>query len=150
PAAFFDHQFWLTSLCSVFRRMLHWKQVLFATCSCGASLHCANVDQFSVQVLNLLGEQTDSNSALLSVVERWNLARFLGALSQFGLQGKPLKKASRQTENVDQLLVTVGAPLIADQSACFELLDRLRAPQASVKNVPLLSEVFPHLLVMLR
>ncbi|WP_420978707.1 hypothetical protein [Burkholderia gladioli] len=87
---------------------------------------------------------------MLSVVERWNLARFLGALSQFGLQGKPLKKASRQTENVDQLLVTVGAPLIADQSACFELLDRLRAPQASVKNVPLLSEVFPHLLVMLR
>ncbi|WP_155681494.1 hypothetical protein [Burkholderia stagnalis] len=130
--------------------MLHWKQVRFATCSCGASLHCANVDRFSVEVLNLLGEQPDSNSALLSVAERWNLARFLGALSQFGLQGKPLKKASRQTENVDQLLVTVGASLIADQSACFELLDRLRAPQASVKNVPLLSEVFPNLLVMLR
>lgn len=150
PAACFDHQCWLTSECSVCRRMLHWKQVRFATCSCGASLHCANVDPFSVEVLNLLGEQTDSNSALLSVVERWNLARFLGALSQFGLQGKPLKKASRQTENVDQLLVTVGAPLIADQSACFELLDRLRAPQASVKNVPLLSEIFPNLLVILR
>lgn len=150
PAACFAHQCWLTSACSVCRRMLHWKQVRFVTCSCGASLHCANVDQFSVEVLDLLGEQPDSNSALLSVAERWNLARFLGALSQFGLQGKPLKKASRQTENVGQLLVTVGAPLIADQSACFELLDRLRAPRASVKNVPLLSEVFPNLLVILR
>ncbi|WP_156954265.1 hypothetical protein [Paraburkholderia acidipaludis] len=82
--------------------------------------------------------------------ERWQLARFLGALSEYGLRGKPLKKASRQKDNVEQTLVTTGASLIADQSACLELLDRLRVPQAAANNVPLLSEVFPQLLTMLR
>ncbi|WP_144156030.1 hypothetical protein [Paraburkholderia sp. BCC1885] len=110
----------------------------------------ALVDRFSADVLKLLAEQTTSNGGLPSVLERWNLARFLGALSQFGLHGKPLKKASRQKENIEQLVVTTGAPLMADRLACFELLDRLRAPAASSNNVPLLSEVFPHLLVMLR
>ncbi|RQR60745.1 hypothetical protein DIE18_13610 [Burkholderia sp. Bp9125] len=40
--------------------------------------------------------------------------------------------------------------MVGNQSACFELLDRLRTPQTSVQNVPLLSEAFPQLLVMLR
>ncbi|HEF4840745.1 TPA: hypothetical protein SAO52_005555 [Burkholderia vietnamiensis] len=129
---------------------MRWKQVRFAICACGAPLQEAAVEKFSAEVLKLIGEQVASSSALLSVDERWSLARFLGALSQFGLHGKPLKKATRQTENIERLLVTAGASLIADQSVCFELLDRLRAPQASVSNVPLLSEVFPNLLTMLR
>ncbi|WP_157638864.1 hypothetical protein [Burkholderia ubonensis] len=87
---------------------------------------------------------------MLTVGERWNLARFLGALSRFGLRDKPLKRASRQTEDSEQILVTAGASLIMDQSACCELLDRLRAPPAGANNVPLLSEAFPHLLTMLR
>ncbi len=150
PAACLAHRCWLTSVCAACRRTLRWKQVRFANCACGAPLQEATVDKFSDEVLKLIGEQIASSTAFLSVGERWNLARFLGALSQFGLQGKPLKRASRRTENVEQLLVTAGASLIADQSACFELLDRLRAPQAGVNNLPLLSDVFPRLLTMLR
>ncbi|KVO85084.1 hypothetical protein WJ80_13460 [Burkholderia ubonensis] len=105
---------------------------------------------FSADVLQLFGDHTDANVDLLSVSDRWNLARFLGALSTFGLHGKPLKKASRQSENVEQIVVTTGASLVGNQSACFELLNRLRAPQTSAQNVPLLSEAFPQLLVMLR
>ncbi|MGF6965750.1 hypothetical protein OKW43_002778 [Paraburkholderia sp. WC7.3g] len=149
-AACFVHQCWLTSDCCACRRTLRWNQARFATCTCGAALQDVRVDTFSDDVLGLIDGRIDSTAGRLSVGERWNLARFLGALSLFGLQGKPLKKASRQTENTDQLLVTVGASLIADQSACFELLDRLRAPQAGANNVPLLSEVFPHLLSMVR
>ncbi|MFM0658601.1 TniQ family protein [Paraburkholderia sediminicola] len=149
-AACFIHRCWLTSVCSACQRTLRWNQTRFVTCTCGAALQDVRVDTFSTDVLKLVDGQIDSNAGRLSVGERWNLARFLGALSRFGLQGKPLKKASRQTENTDQLLVTVGASLIADQSACFELLDRLRAPQAGANNVPLLSEVFPRLLTMVR
>ncbi len=150
PAACLVHRCWLTSACNACQRTLRWKHVRFFTCTCGASLRDALVDRFSADVLKLLAEQATSNGGLPSVLERWNLARFLGALSQFGLHGKPLKKASRQKENIEQLVVTCGASLMADQLACFELLDRLRAPVASANNVPLLSEAFPHLLVMLR
>lgn len=150
PAACLVHNCWLTSVCSVCRRTLRWKQVRFAICSCGAPLQEAAVEEFSADVLKLISDRVASSFALLSVEGRWNLACFVGALSQFGLHGKPLKKATRQTENVEQLLVTAGASLIADRVACFELLDRLRAPQMSVNNVPLLSEVFPNLLTMLR
>ncbi|ACA89199.1 hypothetical protein Bcenmc03_0018 [Burkholderia orbicola MC0-3] len=150
PAACLTHRCWLTSVCAACRRTLRWKQVRFAICTCGAPLREAAVDKFSAEVLKLIGEQITSSAASLSVGERWNLARFLGALSQFGLQGKPLKRASRRKENIEQLLVTAGASLIVDRSASFELLDRLRAPQADMNNVPLFSEVFPHLLTMLR
>lgn len=149
-AACLVHQCWLTSECSGCRRTLRWNQARFATCTCGAALQDVCVDTFSADVVTLIHRQIGWGDCRLSVEERWNVARFLGALAQFGLQGKPLKKASRQTENTDQLLVTVGASLTADQSTCFELLDRLRAPQAGVNNVPLLSEVFPRLLTMVR
>ena len=149
-AACLIHQCWLTSVCSACGRTLRWNQARFAACTCGSPLQDVWVDTFSDDVLRLIDGRIDSTAGCLSVGERWSLARFLGALSLFGLQGKPLKKASRQTENTDQLLVTVGASLIADQSACFELLDRLRAPQAGANNVPLLSEVFPRLLTMVR
>ncbi|MFW6855070.1 hypothetical protein ACODYM_27655 [Burkholderia gladioli] len=119
-------------------------------CSCGALLRDIAVDAFSSELLELVSSVTGSNAVALSVEQRWQLARFLGALSQYGLRGKPLKKASRQKDNVEQTLVTTGASLIADQSACLELLDRLRVPQAAVNNVPLLSEVFPQLLTILR
>ena len=149
-AACLVHQCWLASACSTCRRTSRWKRVRFSTCTCGASLQETVADRLSAEVLKLVGGQTDSNAGLLSVDDRWGLASFLGALAEFGLQGKPLKKASRQTENVEQLLLTTGAPLITDQCACFELLDRLRAPPVGVKNVPLLSEAFPQLLTMLR
>ncbi|MGB8421608.1 hypothetical protein [Paraburkholderia sp.] len=149
-AACFEHRCWLASSCNGCHRMLRWKHVRFASCTCSAPLQEASAKPFSTEMQQLIADRPDSNAGTLAVGERWSLARFLGALAQFGLQGKPLKKATRQTENVEQLLVTAGASLIADQSACFELLDRLRSPQAGVNNVPLLSQVFPRLLTMLR
>ncbi|PRX34386.1 hypothetical protein B0G75_102418 [Paraburkholderia sp. BL18I3N2] len=150
PAACFEHRCWLTSSCNGCHRILRWKRIRFANCTCAAPLQDAPATIFSTELQRLIADRADSNAGTLSVGERWNLARFLGALAQFGLQGKPLKKATRQTENVEQLLVTAGASLIADQSACFDLLDRLRSPQAGENNVPLLSQVFPRLLTMLR
>jgi hypothetical protein len=150
PAACFKHRCWLSSSCNGCHRMLRWKHVRFAECTCGAPLQDARVRTFSTELQQLIADRSDSNIETLTVGERWSLARLLGALAQYGLQGKPLKKATRRTEDIEQLLVTAGASLIADQSACFELLDRLRAPQTGVNNVPLLSQVFPHLLTIVR
>ncbi|MCX4164584.1 MULTISPECIES: hypothetical protein [Paraburkholderia] len=150
PAACLKHCCWLTAACGDCQRMLRWKHVRFANCVCGARLQDVDACPFSAELQQLVGDRQDSDTGGLSVGECWRLARFLGALSQFGLCGKPLKKASRQAENIEQLMVTAGASLIVDQAACFDLLDRLRAPPVGVSNVPLLSEVFPHLLTMLR
>ncbi|WP_186022447.1 hypothetical protein [Burkholderia gladioli] len=98
----------------------------------------------------MLNDQFEIDSSLLSASDRWSLARFLGALSMFGLRGKPLKKASRQSENIERIVVTAGAQLMGSRCDCFELLNRLRAPRTEGQNVPLLSEAFPQLLVMLR
>ena len=146
----FVHKCWLTSQCTMCRRTLRWKHVRFETCSCGASLQSAEVDAFSNDVLRLLNDQFEIGADLLSASDRWNLARFLGALYIFGRDGKPLKKASRQSQNIERILVTAGASLMGNRCDCFELLSRLRAPRTAEQNVPLLSEAFPQLLVMLR
>ncbi len=146
----FVHKCWLTSQCAMCRRTLRWKHVRFETCSCGASLQSAEVEAFSDDVLQLLNDQFETGAGLLSASDRWGLARFLGALSMFGLDGKPLKKSSRQSQNIERIVVTAGAPLMGDRCDCFELLSRLRAPRTEGQNVPLLSEAFPQLLVMLR
>ncbi|WP_156814473.1 hypothetical protein [Burkholderia lata] len=146
----FVHKCWLTSQCAMCRRRLRWKHVRFATCSCGASLQSAEVDAFSDDVLRLLNDQFEIDASLLSASDRWSLARFLGALSMFGLDGKPLKKAARQSQNIERIVVTAGAPLMGNRYDCFELLSRLRAPRTEGQNVPLLSEAFPQLLTMLR
>jgi len=150
PAACFKHRCWLVSMCCGCQRLLRWNRARFTACACGSLLRDAPVDTFSVELEDLIGEQHDMGTGRLALAERWRVARFLGALHKFGLQGKPLKKATRQLENVEQMFVTVGASLIADRLACFELFDRLRMPQTSESNVPLLSEVFPQLLTMLR
>ncbi|AGK49059.1 hypothetical protein BTI_45 [Burkholderia thailandensis MSMB121] len=146
----FVHKCWLTSQCAMCRRTLRWKHVRFETCSCGASLQSAEVEAFSDDVLQLLNDQFETGAGLLSASDRWGLARFLGALSMFGIDGKPLKKSSRQSQNIERIVVTAGAPLMGDRCDCFELLSRLRAPRTEGQNVPLLSEAFPQLLVMLR
>lgn len=150
PAACLAHQCWLTSTCGACRKLLRWKQVCISTCACGALLQDSHVEMFSADVLRLATLAGDSDASVLSVGERWNLARFLGALSLFGLRDKPMKRASRQTENIERTIVTVGASLLIDQSASYELLDRLRARSTGPSNVPLLSQAFPHLLTMVR
>lgn len=150
PAACFRHRCWLVSRCGGCRRMLRWNRTRFACCVCGAQLRDAPAVSFSAELQNLLDEQHDTSTARLALEEKWHVARFLGALYKFGLQGKPLKKASRQWEGVEQALVTTGALLVGDWPTCFELFDRLRVPQTGESNVPLLSEVFPRLLTMLR
>lgn len=130
--------------------MLRWNRTRFAACACGALLRDAPIVPFSAELQDLVDEQHDTSTGRLALEEKWHVARFLGALYSFGLGGKPLKKASRQRENVEQRFVTVGASLVADRLACFELFDRLRVSQTGERNVPLLSEAFPQLLTMLR
>lgn len=149
PPACFKHRCWLASRCSGCQHMVRWNRARLTACACGALLSHAPADAFSTELQSLIDVQTDAIAGL-TVEEKWHLARFLGALHNFGLGGKPLKKASRQRENVEQILVTTGAFLIADQLACLDLFDRLRAPQTGERNVPLLSEAFPRLLTMLR
>lgn len=150
PGGCFEHRCWLTSSCNNCHRILRWMRVRFANCTCGASLANAPVATFSTELQHLVSERSASGIGTLSVGERWYLARFLGALSAFGLQDRPLKKVSRRSESVEQLVVTAGASLIADRSMCFELLDRLRVPQRCADNVPLLSELFPGLLTRMQ
>jgi len=150
PAACFLHQSWLTSNCGRCGRMLRWKQVRLTACICGSQLHSEDFDAFSPDLEKLLSTSHESGIDLLHVEERWALARLLGALSQYGLQGKPLKKASRQKTYVERLLVSDGASLLVERNRCFNLLDRMRVPQVNVSNLPLLSEIFPNLLWMFR
>lgn len=150
PAACFEHRCWLTSICAGCRRVLRWKQARLSTCICGASLAIAQFERVSQDVECLIDDLSEGDARTLSVTDRWELARFLGALSLFGLRGKPQKRASRRSEDMERNVVTVGAPLVIDRIACFELMDRLRVPQAASVCVPLLSDAFPHLLAMLR
>ncbi|WP_156181585.1 hypothetical protein [Pandoraea apista] len=150
PAACFEHRCWLTSICAGCHRALRWKQARLSTCICGASLTLAKFEWFSQDVGCLIDDLSEGDARDLSVADRWELARFLGALCLFGLRGKPQKRASRRSEDMERNVVTAGAPLVIDRKACFELMDRLRVPQAASMCVPLLSDAFPHLLAMLR
>lgn len=153
PGACFLHNVWLNDRCPRCRRLMTWRHARFKSCSCGQRLAEVEVCRFSADLARVVAYAEDAASEdvvkALSVERRWNLARVLGALRIYGLRGKPLKKASTQSAEVECRLVTHGASILASEEAQCELLEHIRVYPPG-RNVPLLSEAFPGLLTMSR
>jgi hypothetical protein len=87
----------------------------------------------------------------ISIERRWRLASLLGALWVHGLQGKPLKKASRRSVEAEHQFVVAGAEILrVGRAGFYELLDRIRARPATGIESQLFREAFPGLLRRLR
>ena len=81
-----SHGTWLVDACAGCKRTLRWSEVRFLACCCGQDLRALPATGMTPAVRRAL---IDDGVPLM--VLAW-----LGALALHGLQGKPLKKASRQ------------------------------------------------------
>lgn len=150
-SACFEHECWLSEQCPGCCHQMSWRRARFTQCACGQDLRNVESASFSPQIKALLrNEQPGDLSDLyrLSKIERWNLARAVGALDAFGLRGKPFKKASSRSPGVARDIIDRGANILLSDGGC-SFLHRLRLSTPR-SNVPLTSEVFPGLLVSLR
>ncbi len=87
----------------------------------------------------------------LPIESRWRVAELLGALDKHGLFGKPLKRASAASVDVERQLITAGAALmLGAPSTITDLLDRIQSRLEPSSGVRLVGEAFPGLLPMLR
>ncbi|MFM0371057.1 hypothetical protein [Paraburkholderia aspalathi] len=113
------------------------------------------VDPLSAAIISLLTDPVAGVSGdwleSLAVKQRWRIARFIGALEAFGLQGKPQKKASSTSIDIEKRVVTLGASILDGGVPAFlALLDRIRVPPVAGNRVQLISDAFPRLLTMIR
>ncbi|WP_250862445.1 hypothetical protein [Caballeronia sp. INML3] len=113
----------------------------------------AETQYLSAQVVQLAAGEAGPDAWLspLDANQRWRLAGFVGALETYGLRGKPLKKASSSSVEVERRVMTAGASLLMEGVAAgHRLLAAIRAPTHADGNLQLLSQAFPQLLVMAR
>lgn len=156
PAACMEHQCWLCDTCPACSRPTLWHRVRLLSCSCGYDFRETRPEPFSTELVASLVEEDDTDesvmlSAALTVEQRWHLAQFLGALHTYGLEGKPLKKASRSCVKTEMEFVTIGAEiLIGGEAAFYELLDCIRVRPTCGVAVQLIGEAFPRFLARLR
>jgi len=150
------HQCWLIDICPGCDTRMTWQKARFLTCRCGHPLSKAPPTLFAKELADLLPEITQSSASdvtwsSLDIEGRWNVARFLGALQIYGLQGKPLKKVSKMDARVEREVVTAGACILLMGGDGFHrLLDRLRMPSSRGTTAQLINEAFPGLLTRLR
>src|SRR5471030_1190876 len=148
------HQCWLADTCEQCSRPLTWRSARLLSCSCGASL--TNITAISVSTdLIALGTISQSPSltwlAEFDVEQRWALARFLGALHIYGLQDKPLKKASTAAIQTTRNVMVAGATIVLGGEPAFHtLLSRARIAQQPCAGAQLFKEAFPALLSKIR
>lgn len=82
---------------------------------------------------------------------RWHVAKLIGALDRHGLLGKPLKRASAASVDVERRLITAGAHVVARApNAIADLFERIRIVSPTNRNTQLVGRAFPGLLTMLR
>ncbi|QAZ39572.1 hypothetical protein C1M51_09060 [Methylibium sp. Pch-M] len=87
----------------------------------------------------------------LPIKSRWRVAELLGALDRHGLFGKPLKRASAASVEVERQLITAGAALmLGAPSTITDLLERVQSRIGPTSRARLVGEAFPGLLPMLR
>lgn len=156
PAACMKHQCWLVDVCPACNRPTTWHTVKLLSCRCGHRLPEVTPMGFSEELVTLQATPYTSDEpeifwAALGQNERWHIAHFLGALHEYGLHGKPLKKASSVSVETERRLVTVGAEILTEGTAGIQaLLERIRTWPAEDITVQLIGEAFPGLLVRLR
>ncbi|MYM25486.1 hypothetical protein GTP46_22915 [Duganella sp. FT135W] len=89
--------------------------------------------------------------AHLIVEHRWRVARLLGALHTFGLNNKPLKKASANAIRHLRILIGTGtAIMLGGEIAFHDLLRRIRREPSSATSAQLMRDAFPALLTKIR
>jgi len=149
------HQCWLADSCPSCVQATTWNRLRFTMCGCGQTLAAVPVTPLSPAIMRFLTSSALDESGRwlepLTAEQRWRIARFIGALEAFGLHGKPQKKASSTSIDIERRVVTLGASILeGGDSALFALLDRIRIPPVTGNRVQLISDAFPRLLTMIR
>ncbi len=148
------HRCWLEDTCRGCGNRTTWRTLRFRSCRCGASLRSLGGNPWSDEVSALLMAGVEPSSdgwSHLPIESRWSLAELLGALDRHGLFGKPLKRASAASVEVERQLITAGAALVLGApSTITDLLERIQAPIEPSRRARLVGEAFPGLLPMLR
>lgn len=149
-----EHRCWLEDTCPGCRKRASWRTLRFLSCRCGASLLSPGSNAWSDAVSALLTAPVDPSGkgwSHLPIESRWRIAELLGALDRHGLFGKPLKRASAASVDVERRLITAGAALMLGAPRTIaELLDRIQSRLETSGRARLVGEAFPGLLPMLR
>lgn len=154
PALCVEHRCWLEDTCPDCRKQASWRTLRFLSCRCGASLLPPSGNAWSDDVSALLTAPVDPSGkgwSHLPIESRWRVAELLGALDRHGLFGKPLKRASAASVDVERQLITAGGALmLGAPSTIADLLDRIQSRVEPSSRARLVGEAFPGLLPMLR
>lgn len=131
-----EHGNWLVDTCQGCTRPLRQSSVRFLSCRFGHDLR-----QFLARPLS-----ADAQRALMSDGVPLQVLLWLGALAAYGLVGKPLKKASRQTMNEIVDLAESGAEIVNNwPHALLRILDRCRQDVQQPGSISLLNAALPGL-----
>lgn len=148
------HQCWLADTCECCDRRLNWRNARFLSCSCGGSLVTITPTPLSADLRGLISPSDQHSSswwAHLNVEHRWRAARLLGALHTWGLNNKPLKKASANAIQHLQILIGTGAVImLGGEMAFHDLLRKIRTAPSSATSAQLMRDAFPTLLIKIR
>jgi len=154
PALCAEHRCWLEDTCPGCRKQASWRTLRFLSCQCGASLLSPSGNAWSDDVSALLTADVAPSSeewSHLPIESRWRVAELLGALDRHGLFGKPLKRASAASVDVERQLITAGAALmLGAPSTITDLLERIQSRLEPSGRARLVGEAFPGLLPMFR
>lgn len=148
------HCCWLADACARCHEQSSWRSLRFLACRCDLDLRDAECAPLSSHVLNLVEVATngaDGDWRGLTLLQRWRLARLLGALDNHGLHGKPGKRASVTTVASEKRYVTAGARILCGASTEIdELFVRLRGAGAVSRGSDSVNNALPGLLIKLR
>ncbi|WP_130300996.1 MULTISPECIES: hypothetical protein [unclassified Duganella] len=104
-----------------------------------------------MELISPSDQHSSSWWAHLNVEHRWRTARLLGALQNFGLNNKPLKKASANTiQHLRSPIGTGAAIMLGGEIAFHDLLRRIRMAPSSATSAQLMGDAFPALLTKIR
>jgi hypothetical protein len=105
-----------------------------------------------LQLINAVGPAPDESSwGNLSIESRWRLSDILGALAEFGLSGKPMKRIAVTSAAVERDVATRGAALLVNAADEIpKLLSRIRMRSNAARHLQTMNEAWPGLLRLLR
>ena len=129
-----DHQVWLVDQCHACQKPLRWGRVRFLACRCGQDLRELRTRELTPDVRIALTMENVPLHVLL----------WLGAFERYGLNDKPLKKASRQVLSEVIELAQTGSTVVCDwPAALFRTFDRQRVDSRTASSLALLNEALP-------
>jgi len=148
------HSCWLIDGCRECGSAASWRSLRLLQCRCGADLTQHRAVPWSDDLHVLLHAPVTPFEKCIgdaSTDQRLALAEVLGALDRYGLQGKPLKRASARAASNQLAIVERGASIVVNaDTEIGPLLQRLRTPNTSGQSAQLVGEAWPGLLRLLR